>query len=86
MAGKHLWYKKYHSPETSVSMLVLGGRYCGRTLQFMGELAEDSLEVPSYMPAFISDAIKYWLSATPSLYPVVIAKHNGDIISRWYQK
>jgi hypothetical protein len=38
-----------------------------------GELAEDSLDVPSYIPAFMSTAIIYdWLSAALSLYPVDI--------------
>jgi len=33
------------------------------TLQFNGELAEDSLDVPSYMAALISGVIIYaWLS------------------------
>jgi len=73
MADMCLYHTTYHSPGKSVGALYVSYQCRRHTLQFIGELAEDSLEVPSYIPAFISDAIKYWPSTVPSLYPVAMS-------------
>ncbi len=50
------------------------------TLQFIGELAEDSLDVPSYRPGFISGDIRYgWLSQELSYCPAVILGIFGSV-------
>jgi hypothetical protein len=67
MPCSHFRHTCSRSPSRVVSILrELVGVHWLLTLR--GELAEDSLDVPSYIPAFMSAVIRYdWLSAAPSL-------------------
>jgi hypothetical protein len=54
------------------------------TLQFRGELAEDSLDVPSYIAALISGVIMYARLSELSYCPADMTK-DTKVEDRWYR-